>query len=95
LTAIETDGLYVITGPLTYAGGEVRGLVAGEVVRSQLPLDAFGGVWVSGQESRVFDWIDLSSLTPLSEIQNDPDVQWGDLLDPNYVHDYVWVGDDE
>lgn len=98
MTAIETEHLAVITGPVIFRGlaGEYKSdLALGEVVEIEdIHPDQFGDVWVFGRESKTHDYISVDSLTPLDEIQADDTVKWGDLLDPDYVHDYVWEGEE-
>lgn len=112
MTALETDDLAVITGPLVFVGNDPGvNLASGEVVRILEPVDEDGDVLALGLETGYPQYIALSSLTPLSELHTDSAVngiseadasgratappQWGDLLDPDYVHDYVYTGDDE
>ncbi len=98
MTAMQTDDLAVITGTpfFTTDTGNVfeSNLLLGEVVRIVDHADSAGDVWAEGLESGRHDYIALSSLTPLSELHGAPDVKWGDLLDPDYVHDYVWEGEE-
>lgn len=97
MTALNTDDLAVVTGPLRIDPGSDPHsvyLTPGEVVRvtqtDYCPeFPEYDSVLAFGFESKRPQWIDPSSLTPLSEIQNAPDVEWGDLSDPDYVHDYV------
>lgn len=97
MTALETDDLAAITGPLALAGltpeGSYVDLVSGEVVRV-VRADTDGNLWVYGFESDLHQWIDAESLTPMEEIYDDPDVQWGYLIDPEYIHDFVYEGDE-
>ncbi|MDP7733676.1 hypothetical protein [Mycobacterium paragordonae] len=90
MTAMKTDDLAVITGPLVFDGDNPRvNLNPGEVVRILEPVDEEGDVWVYGVESGRQQYIAESS----AEIHELDDVKWGDLLDPDYVHDYVWEGE--
>ena len=106
MTALETDDFAVVTGPLSLFG-HIRlsdgyptvFLEPGEVVRVIDSEDADGAVYVWGLSTEMYQSIDASSLTPLSEIQDDPDIEWG-AEDEQYVrlsstHDYVYEGDDE
>ena len=94
MTAMKTDDLAVITGPLVFDGDNPRvALNPGEVVQILDPIDENGDVLVYGVESQWQQYIAESSLTLLSEIHELDDVKWGDLLDPDYVHDYVWEGE--
>lgn len=103
MAALDTDDLAVVTGEPTLHGDLDKVFFKpGDVVRVVL-RDGDGTVLaIRDEEDRdgLDQWIDVTSLTPLSEIQENQDVKWGDLLDPNYVHDYVWegvedTGDDE
>lgn len=47
---------------------------------------------MSPEEYTELDWLGFSPGRPLL-----PYVEhgaWGDLLDPNMIHDYVWEGDE-
>lgn len=93
MTALDTEDLAVVTEEPTLFGNQ--GTVffqTGDVVRVIL-VDSDGTV-LTVRHDGLDQWVDVTSLTPLSEIQDAPDVQWGDLLDPNYVHDFVYTGDD-
>jgi len=95
MTAIETDDLAVVTGPLTVGGFPGVYLEPGEVVRV-LDLETVEGVevaYVLGYSTDLRQTIDLSSLTPMDEIYEDPDAQWGDLIDPENIHDFVYEGE--
>lgn len=98
MTAIETDDLVVVTGPLTHDGdfGYVD-LVPGEVAQvvegpnSELPTT----IRVRGLESDNLQWIDITSLTPLSEIYNRSDVQWGDDAEASSFVLAAWSDEDQ
>lgn len=98
MTALDTDDLAVVTGPLEVLGdpGTVH-LVPGEVVRVEEGVDTEDGtVYVYGMESDLHQYIDITSLTPLSEIQDDPEVLWGETPYVVFsdIHDYVYEGDE-
>lgn len=83
MTAIDTEDLAVITGPLIVNGREgFVYLEPGEVVRIEEPQrEGESFAYVYGMSSDFSQYIDVSSLTPLSEIQDDPDIEWGDAAD--------------
>lgn len=95
MTALNTDDLALVTGPLAVFGGTGDVLLfSGEVVQVLgIPWD--GVATVLGHESGLTQCIDITSLTPFSEIIDDPDIFWGNPLDPDYIHDYVWSEEDE
>lgn len=86
MTAFNTDDLAVVTGPLEVWGvpNSVH-LEAGEVVKVLDNTESPGAEYVLGLSSGLAQYIDRTSLTPLP--------QWGDLIDPEYIHDYVWDED--
>lgn len=95
MTALETDDLAVVTGPLIISGCTVEdsyiGLIPGEVVRVltvDQPDERGQDALVIGLDSGFDNYIDVQSLTPMTEIQDDPQIEWGE------VHDYVYEGDD-
>lgn len=103
MTALDTDHLAVVTGPLTL-GGELEFLYGeravflepGEVVRVVEGVDEDGYAYVLGLHSGNTQYIDASSLTPLSEIQDDPEVLWGETPYVVFsdIHDYVYEEED-
>lgn len=95
MTAVQVGELAVVTGPIVSCGGDpFDGLVDGEVVKVIGGLDEDGDVYVYGYESHQHWYIALASLTSLSVVQADENVGWGDLLDPDYIHDYVFEGNE-
>ncbi len=72
-------------------------LEPGEVVEiiEVRPDPEIDSAYVHGRSSGLGQYVDLSALTPFSEIAEDPNTQWGDLIDPEYIHDYVYEGDDK
>lgn len=102
MTSLSVDDLAVVTGPLVLpgisAGDSCIALVPGEVVsiiEFYTESDGSGqAALVYGYESDLKQWIDVESLTPMSQIQEDENVGWGDLLDPDYIHDYVFEGNE-
>lgn len=92
MTAIDSDELAVITGPLTVEGHLGVYLKPGEVVRT-LMLDEHETMLVYGYESDLEQWIDLSSLTPINDYYDDT-AKWGDLIDPDAIRDYVYEEDE-
>jgi hypothetical protein len=101
MTALDTDDLAVVTGPLSvYEITNSVYLEPGEVVRVLEAEDEDGVVLVYGVSSTFEQYINASSLTPLSDMHEDTTIEWGDPEDPDYVrfngvHDYVYTGDDE
>jgi hypothetical protein len=98
MTALDTDDLAVITGPLTVNGDPDVYLEPGEVVQV-LGREDDGTILVWGVLSELEQWIDVASLTPLSDIHEDTEIDWG-AADEQYVrlsgtHDYVYVEDEE
>ena len=93
MTAIDSEELAIITGPLTVEGHPGVYLKPGEVVAT-LMLGERDTVLVYGYESEIEQWIDLSSLTPINEYYDDS-ARWGDLIDPDAIRDYVYEGDNE
>jgi hypothetical protein len=101
MTELQRKDLAVITGPLRMAGYPAVdcALAPGEVVELVDEVEEDGNVLVYGHESDRSQYIDVASLTPISEIQDDEDIEWG-AEDDQYVrlcstHDYVYTGDDE
>lgn len=87
---LNKGDLAVITGPLKLAGctpGFVH-LKEGEVVELLTGIDKYGDAVVWGRSTGIEQYIEVASLTPLAEIQDDPELDWG------AVHDYVWEGED-
>lgn len=83
MTAMDTDDLAVVTGPLTILGKDKMDgeravyLEHGEVVKVEEGEDVDGTVYVWGMHSGHHQYIDLSSLTPLSDIEDMDDIDWG------------------
>lgn len=97
VTALDTGDLAVITGPLEIGGNNLVFLEEGEVVRI-ITFDSEGSTYdVLGMSSGQQQWIDASALTPLWQVQNDPEVFWGEKPYVTYsdIHDYVYTGDYE
>lgn len=93
MTAIYSEDLAVVTGPPTVEGHLGVYLVPGEVVQILMPGE-HNTVLVYGYESELEQWIDLSSLTNINDYYEERGAQWGDLIDPEYIHDYVYEGDE-
>jgi hypothetical protein len=92
MSAIDSEDLSIITGPLTVEGHPGVYLKPGEVVHA-IELGESDTVLVYGYESDLEQWIDLSSLTPINDYYADT-ARWGDLIDPENIHDYVYEEDE-
>ncbi|ASR77160.1 hypothetical protein KIV66_gp52 [Mycobacterium phage MyraDee] len=92
MSELKVGGLALIVGPLSLFGydeGTVH-LEYGEVVEIE-GLEAENGfeiAWVFGRASKIRQYIDTSSLTPLDRLYDNPDIDWG------AIHDYVHEEDD-
>jgi len=97
MTALDTDDLAVVTGPLTIDGEDGVYFAPGEVVRVIEGEDPDGHVYAHGLETDLDQYIDASSLTPLSDIHADTDIEWGEKPYVTYteIHDYVYEEDNE
>ncbi|OBJ40275.1 hypothetical protein A5630_25325 [Mycolicibacterium mucogenicum] len=95
--SLEVGDLAVVGVPTLQGRPEDVFLEAGEVVEvlAVRPNPDIDSAYVYGRSSGLKQYVDLSALTPFDEVAADPGTKWGDLIDPEYIHDYVYEGDDK